>query len=50
MELIIMNAHRRTLQFLSLRINTGDNDVDDENGNYDYLMGADVDFYNPRSS
>ena len=23
------------------------NEVDDENGNYDYLMGADLDFYNP---
>lgn len=24
-----------------------DADVDDENGNYDYLMGSDVDFHNP---
>ena len=26
---------------------TWDEDVDDENGNYDYLMGADIDFENP---
>ena len=27
---------------------TWDQDVDDENGNYDYLMGADLDFSNPK--
>lgn len=27
---------------------TWDTQVDDENGNYDYLMGADLDFSNPR--
>ena len=38
---------QRNMQFLSFKDKNWSGAVDEEYGNYDYLMGADIDFKNP---